>query len=304
MSPLLTLPFYLAHMAVLPFIFAGLVRKGKARLQNREGPPLLQPLFDFLKLLRKGETVSETATWIFRAAPTWQFAAVATVGLMVGWLGLPSPIEGDLVLAVYLLALAKFAVGLAALDTGSAFGGLGASRESTVSIQAEPALMLAFAALAGRAHSSRFSAMLTTPSHDMLGSILVPLLVVAIGLAVLAELARMPVDDPTTHLELTMIHETLILENSGRNLALVEYGVSLKAVVLIGLLAQVVLIGAPDVGLFARYLITLILLAVAAVAIIVAESTLVKLRWRRIPNFLSFALAAATLACVMVALKG
>lgn len=304
MNRSIALPIYLAHMAILPFLFAGLVRKAKARLQNRQGPPLLQPLYDFLKLLRKTETISETATWVFRTAPTVLVTTVLAVGLMIPWLGLPSPIDGDLILAIYLLALGKFAIALAALDTGSAFGGLGSSRESTVSIQAEPCLVLAFTALASRAHSSRFVDMLNASRHDTLLNVLVPLLLVALGLALLAELARMPVDDPTTHLELTMIHEALLLENSGRNLALIEYAVALKSVVLLGLLAQVALLGAVGFSPFARYVLTLLLLMGGAIALCVAESTLVKMRWRRIPNFLSFALAASTLACVLVALKG
>jgi formate hydrogenlyase subunit 4 len=301
---LITLPVYLVHMALLPFVLVGLIRKGKARLQGRTGPPLLQPLLDFAKRLRKGERVSRLASPLFRAAPVVQLAALGSVALMVGWLGVDPPISGDLFLVVYLLALARFVGGLAAMDTASPFGGLGASRQSTVSVQAEPAFMLAFGALAARAHSSSMSTLLAPRGADSATLVLVLLLIGSLWLTVMAEVARMPVDDPTTHLELTMIHETLVLENSGPTLALVEYVVGLETVVLLGLLAQVARLALPPCPALAGYLLTLGLMALAALVIVIAESTLVKMRWRRIPNFMSFAVALATLACLIAALKG
>ena len=298
------LPIYVVHLVLLPFLFVGLVRRGKARLQGRQGPPLLQPVYDVVKQLRKSETVSETTTWVFRTAPLIQVACTGSAALMTPWLGIDSPISGDLFLAVYVLVLGKFAVSLCALDSGSAFGGLGASREATVSVQAEPAVVLSFVALAAHAHSTRFSDMLAPGAHGVLTHTLVPTLVVALVLAALAELARMPVDDPTTHLELTMIHETLLLESSGPSLALLEYAAALKTVVLMGLIAQVTLLAMPPWPPAIAWLLTLALMGVQAVLLVVAETTLVKLGWRRIPNFLSFALAAATLGCLLVALKG
>jgi len=301
---LLSLAFYFANALVLPFFLVGLLRMGKARLQNRQGPPLLQPFWDIAKLLRKGETVSKTTTWVFRGAPIVSLAAMIAVALMVPWLGVPSPLPGDLFLVVYLMALGKFVTGLAALDTGSSFGALGASREAAVSLQAEPAMVIALAALATHAHSSALAALLAPGQGGSHLFVVIPLVVAALWLAITAELARMPIDDPTTHLELTMIHEALILENSGRNLALVEIAVALKMAVLIGLIAQVVLIACPRLSPAVTYPLSLGLILAGGAVLALMESVLVKLRWRRIPNLLSFALTAGALACLIVALKG
>jgi formate hydrogenlyase subunit 4 len=303
LSGLLSFVLYALHAVVLPPLLVGFLRLVKARLQGRQGPSIWQPYWDLAKLLGKGETMSETATWAFRWAPLLSLATLVAAALMTPWLGVASPIAGDLFLLVYLLALGKFAAGLAALDTGSSFGALGASREATVSLQTEPALVIALAALAAHAHSSSF-AVLLAPEHGGSQLLLVlPLVLVALYLSILADLARMPVDDPTTHLELTMIHEALILENSGRNLALVEYGVALKTTVLFGLLAQVGLLLLPLSPVVA-YGVSVALVLAAGAVVAVTEAVLVKLRWRRIPNLLSFALTAAALACLVVAVKG
>jgi formate hydrogenlyase subunit 4 len=303
-APLLFLAFYLAHALVIPLLLVGFLRMGKARLQKRQGPPLLQPFWDVAKLLRKGETISETTTWVFRWAPIISLATMTAVALMVPWLGVPSPLPGDLFLVIYLMALGKFITGLAALDTGSSFGALGASREAAVSLQAEPAMVVALTALATHAHSSAFSIFLAPEQGGSNLFIVVPLAVAALWLAVTAELARMPIDDPTTHLELTMIHEALILENSGRNLALVEVAVALKMTVLLGLIAQVLLVACPRLSPALTYLLSLVLILAGSAVLALMESVLVKLRWRRIPNLLSFALTAGALACLVVALKG
>ena len=235
---------HLAYALLLPPLLVGLLRGTKARLQGRQGPPIWQAYADLLKLARKGETVSETATWLFRAAPLVSLGCLLACAVSVPWLGLPTPLRGDLFLLVYLLAMGKFAVSLAALDPGTTFGALGASREATVGVQAEPALVLGLGALAVTARSSELAVLLAARPGAELGA-LVPLVVVALWLAINAELARMPIDDPTTHLELTMIHEALILENSGRNLAVTELAVGLKLAGLFGLLAQVLLMAWP-----------------------------------------------------------
>lgn len=304
LSELLSSVLYLAGVLVMPFVLAGIIRTGKARLQNRQGPPLLQFFWDVAKLLRKGETVSETATWVFRWAPIVSLATMLAVALMVPWLGVPPPLPGDLFLVIYLMALGKFVTGLAALDTGSSFGALGASREVAVSLQAEPAMVLALAALATHAHSSALTVFLAPGQSGSHLYIVVPLVVATLWLAITAELSRMPVDDPTTHLELTMIHEALILENSGRNLALAEFGAALKMAVLFGLIAQVLLIACPRLPSGLTYLLSLGLILAGGAVVALTESVLVKLRWRRIPNLLSFALTAGALACIVVALKG
>lgn len=304
MKMAITLVLYVTHGFFLPLLLVGFIRTAKARLQNRQGPPLLQPFWDLFKLLGKGETISETTTWVFRWAPVVGLATMVPVALMVPWLGIESPLPGDLFLVIYLVALGKFVTGLAALDAGSSFGAFGASREAAVSVQAEPALVIGLAALAAHAHSSSLRIFLAPGQGEPYLLFVIPLVVVAVWLAITAELSRMPVDDPTTHLELTMIHEALILENSGRNLALVELAVGLKTIVLLGLVAQALLIAWPPLPGGWSYLASLSMIAAGGAALVVAESVLVKLRWRRIPNLLSFAMTAAALACLVVAMKG
>jgi len=304
MNWMYSLPLYVVHILIIPLLLIGFIRKVKARLQNRRGPSILQPFWDIAKMLSKAETISKTASGTFRMAPMVNLSAVFTAALMVPWLGVPSPIAGDLFLVVYLLAAGKFCIGLAALDTGSAFGALGASREAAVSIHAEPALVLGLAALAVHAHSSKFSTLLAGTPGNELTTILAALVVVAAWVAVIADLSRMPVDDPTTHLELTMVHEALILENSGRNLALIEYAVALKTSILLGLIGQIILMGAPRHSIGTTYLLTLLLLAIATVVLAVSETVFVKLGWKRVPNLQSFGTGAAILACLLVALKG
>lgn len=303
-SALLNAAIYAVHLLVAPFLLVGFIRMVKARLQNRQGPSVLQPLFDVVKMLRKGETVSDTTTWVFRAAPVVSAAAMIAVALMIPWIGLAAPVPGDLLLVVYLIALSKFATGLAALDTGSAFGALGASREAAVSIQAEPALVLGLGALAAHAHSTSFAAMLATGHAMSTLSVVAPLALVAFWLSAMAELARMPIDDPTTHLELTMIHEALLLENSGRNLAIAEYAAGLKMVVMFGLMGQILLLTWPSMSPWLTYLASVGAILAAGALVALTESVAVKLRWRRIPNLLSFGLASGVLACLIVALKG
>lgn len=299
----MSLTLYAAHIVLFPLLLVGIIRRSKARLQNRSGPSVLQPFWDAWKLLRKDETISESVTGIFRLAPVVSLATTVAAAAMVPWLGVAPPLAADLFVLVYLLALGKFATGLGALDTGSSFGALGASREATIGIQVEPAVVLSLAALAVAARTSALPGLFSAPSESHL-LLLVPLVATALMIAAMAELARMPFDDPTTHLELTMIHEALLLENSGRNLAIAEYAAALKLTVLLGLVAQTLLMLSPVREAWAAYVASLGLLIVGGWGIAILESSLVKLRWRRIPNFLSYALMASTLACLLVALKG
>ena len=299
-----SLLLYLLHIFGLPLLIVGFVRKGKGVLQGRQGPSVLQPFRDMAKLFRKQETVSKTSTWVFRRAPIVGIGATASAALMAPWLGLNAPVPGDFLLFVYVLALGKFSMGLGAMDTGSAFGGFAASREAAVSFQTEAAMILALAALSVQARSSLLSAMLSPVHPGLHMVVLAALAVVALALAAVAELSRLPVDDPTTHLELTMIHEALTLEYSGPGLALVEYAAALKMVLMLGLIAQVLLLAAPAQEPLLAYCGSISVIMLGAIVLIVVESTLVKLRWRRIPNLLSFGVAAGALACLLVAVRG
>jgi formate hydrogenlyase subunit 4 len=300
------LPFYLANLLLVPLVLVGVVRKVKARMQNRVGAPVLQPFFDTAKLLRKGETVSETASWIFTWTPRIGLGVALVVAVLVPWSGVALPPDtrwADFLLVVYLLALGKLFTLLAAMDTGSAFGGLGASREATLSVLVEPVIVIALGALALGVGSTDLSVMYTGAVSPFVAVLAGAALVVA----ALTELSRMPVDDPTTHLELTMVHEALILENSGRNLALTELAVALRTCVFLGLAVQTFLRAWPayvELALPLRYGAGLLGLFAAGTLLAVAEGVLVKLNWRRVPNFVGFGMALSLLAALVAAARG
>jgi formate hydrogenlyase subunit 4 len=298
---MMTMLGLLINIGVVPLLLVGVVRKVKALLQTRQGAPVLQPFFDIAKLLCKGETVSETASWVFIWAPRIGLAIALLAAVLVPWSGLLLPAgwaaAGNFLLILYLLGLSKFLSMLAAMDTGSAFGGLGASREATISLLVEPALMIGLGTLAVGAKSMELASIFGQPMQPFVALLVGTALVVA----ALAELSRMPVDDPTTHLELTMVHEAMILENSGRNLALVEYAVALRACIFFGLAALTlwhVWPGFATLSAGARYLAGLGGLFVMGVAVAIAEGVLVKLNWRRVPHFL----VVATVLCLFAAL--
>jgi formate hydrogenlyase subunit 4 len=205
-------------LALAPLV-TGVIRTLKARLQIRRGPGVLQPYQDMLKLFRKGMVLPETASWIFEATPFVVFSATAIAGLMVPMISAQAPLTlfGGVLAVVYLLGLSRFFLALGGLDTGSSFGGLGSSREMTISALAEPAMILAIFTVAIGAGSTS----LTEIAGAAIGQnwrFLAPaqmLAFAALALVLIAETGRIPVDNPATHLELTMIHEAMILEYSG-----------------------------------------------------------------------------------------
>jgi formate hydrogenlyase subunit 4 len=291
-----------AGLLLAPMLLS-VINRTKAFFAGRHGQPVLQPYLDLVKLFRKGATYSRTTTWIFRAGPIVGLAAVAATLAVLPMGGLPAPIRfrGDLVLFAYLLGLMRFVTVLAALDTGSSFEGMGASREVFFSALAEPALLLGLVAVAMETRNVSMSDMLAsvsgrtwTTQGPALG-----LVVVAIGLVLLTENARIPIDDPTTHLELTMIHEVMVLDHGGPDLAFVLYGAALKLWVLGGLLiglAVPIRTGHPllDLGAF------LAGMGVLGVVIGVVESSMARLRLLRVPKLLVGATALAMLAAVLV----
>lgn len=294
-------------LVALPFLLIGIIRKTKARMQNRIGPPLLQPFFDIKKLFQKSETVSDTTSWLFRSAGTINLANVLILALLVPWLCFKPIVSGcDLFLVVYLFALGRLFTILSALDTGSAFGAFGSSRDATLAMLVEPAALLSFVSLGSLYHTSDLNAIISSAS-----SVDVPGLWLLVGttiiLSSLVELSRMPVDDPTTHLELTMIHEAMILEFSGRNLALMELARALRMTVLFGLASQCLL---RSVNGFEH--LTLPLQGAANVAVILSiaffvavfESVAVKLQWRKVPEFIAYCMTLSLLAGMLVVAKG
>ncbi len=293
-------------LLLLAPLVSGLIRRGKARLQNRRGPPLAQPYRDLAKLLRKDMVVSEHASWVFGFAPHVVFLTALLAGLMVPMITVPAPLSlfGGLLAVVGLLALGRFFLALGGLDPGSAFGGMGSSREMTLAAIAEPALMLALftmAIAAGSTDLSRIAQANVVPDWRLLSPMHV-LAFAALFIALLAETGRIPVDNPATHLELTMIHEAMLLEYSGRHLALMEWGASVKQLVLMTLLVNVFLpvglapaAAAPAaLGLAALAYLAKIL-AVAGIVVVV-ETVNAKLRLFRVPDLLSAAFVLAGLA--------
>ena len=278
-------------------LIPGLINKVKAVMAGRSGPPVLQLYYDLAKLARKRAVFSRTTTWVFLAGPVATVAAGFTASLLVPFGHSPAPIhfEGDMILFAYLFGLARFATVLSALDTGSSFEGMGSAREVTFSALAEPALFLGFAALAKSSGSLSLSGMLASPGFAI-SKATGPLILVLAGWGIvfLAENSRIPVDDPNTHLELTMIHEAMILDHSGRPLALILYGASLKLMVLGALIVGPLLPRTHSVCLdWGVYFLGMGLLA-CAVGLV--ESLTARFRMTKVPQFLVAGLLATAFA--------
>lgn len=291
-------------LALAPLL-SGCIRNWKAKLQNRRGSPFWQPYLDLAKFLRKDMVISEHASWIFRAMPYVLFTSTLLAGLMVPLVIVSAPLSlfGGALAFVGLLALGRFFLALGGLDPGSAFGGMGSSREMTISAIAEPALMLAIFTVAISAGSTNLSQMLVAaqgPTWKLLNPAHV-LAFAALFIVLLAETGRIPVDNPATHLELTMIHEAMILEYSGRYLALIEWSASIKQLVLMALLVNIffpvgMAAGAAPAALGVSALCLLLKLFTLAAAVVVVETTNAKLRLFRVPDLLSTAFILAALA--------
>jgi formate hydrogenlyase subunit 4 len=283
------------------------IRKMKARLQHRQGPPLLQGYYDLAKLLRKEAVRSETASWIYVAGPRVYFATAVAATTLVPVLVAAAPLEsaGGILLLVGALALGRFALATAALDTGSPFGGMGASRDMTIAALAEPALMLGLFTVALAAGSPNLGELVRGALQH--GARFHPADLLAFAglfMVVIAETGRIPVDNPATHLELTMIHEAMVLEYAGPDQALVEWASALKELLYLTLLVDLfvpagiatsVAPGAIGIALLAW--VGKILLLATAVTVI--ESTNAKLRLFRVPELLSISLGLGFLALVI-----
>lgn len=287
----------LLYAALAPLL-VGWVRKAKARLQNRRGAPVWQPYRDIYKLFAKEARMAHTASMVFRAAPYVVFVAtwLAAGAVPLITTGSPASAIADVIVIAGLLALARFFLALAGMDVGTAFGGMGASREMFVSALAEPAMLLAVFTLAMTAHSTNLASVV---DYQLLnGHLLRPSYIfalVALVLVAIAETGRIPVDNPATHLELTMVHEAMILEYSGRHLALMEWAAQLKLLLYGALLANVFFpwgiaqgTGIAALGLGLAVVAAKLTLLGAALA--VGETVLAKMRLFRVPAFLNLAL--------------
>ena len=294
-------------------LLTGLVRKVKARLLRRQGPPLLQPYRDLLRLMRKDVVLAENASWLFRAIPyivfagTWVAASLVPTfasGLLFSW-------SADLIALVALLGSARFFLALAGLDVGTSFGGIGSSREVMIASLAEPAMLMIVFTLALVAGSTQLSAI---AAHMVSGEVG---LRVSLGLALLglimvaiAENGRIPIDNPTTHLELTMVHEAMVLEYSGRHLALIDISSELKLVLYISVIGCLFTPwgiapphgSAPEIAIgIGSYIAKL---ALGGFLLAVFETSIAKMRVFRVPAFLGAALMLGLLGTLLLFVSG
>jgi len=298
---------HISIVMILSPLLLGIIGKTKAFFAGRWGPPLLQPYYDIGKLFRKGNVYSTTTTWIFQAAPIVSMAAVLVPVILMPLGGLKAPLQfgGDFILFVYLYGLGRFFMILAALDTGSSFEGMGASREAAFSCLAEAVLFLDFIILALLSKKFVLSEVIeanTLSSWRLFGPALL-LAGVSYFLVLLTENARIPVDDPNTHLELTMIHEVMVLDHSGWDLAYILYGSAIKLFVLGGLFVNILI---PTHGLAptARTAVFFAGMIVLAVGLGVVESCMARLRLNRVPQLLIGAFVLALVGLLVVLIKG
>jgi len=289
-------------------LLTGFVRKVKARLLRRQGPPLIQPYLDLVRLMRKEVVLADTASWLFRVIPylvfaaTWVAASLVPTfraGLLFSW-------SADLIAIIALLGSGRFFLALAGLDVGTSFGGIGSSREVMIASLAEPAMIMivfTLALIAGSTQLSTIAEFMASPQVGLrvsLGLALVALVMVAI-----AENGRVPVDNPATHLELTMVHEAMVLEYSGRHLALIELAAALKLLLYVSLLAclfapwDIATADAALPALAGAVAVYVGKLAVGGFLLALFETSIAKMRVFRVPEFLGIALMLGLLATLL-----
>ena len=290
-------------------LLTGVVRKVKARLLRRRGPSVLQPYRDLIRLLRKEVVLAHNASWLFRLTPYLVFAATWVAAALVPTfaMGLHFSWSADLIAITALIASARFFLALAGMDVGTSFGGIGSSREVMIASLAEPAMIMitfTLALIAGSTQLSNIAAFMLSPDAGLsvsLGLALVALIIVAI-----AENARVPVDNPATHLELTMVHEAMVLEYSGRHLAMIEFAASLKLVVYLSLIACIFVpwgLAGAEAGMSALTIgvaAYVAKLGVGAVLLALFETAIAKMRVFRVPEFLGGAFMLGLLASLLL----
>ena len=299
----------LVLVLVLAPLLSGVTRKIKSRLLRRRGPSVFQPYRDILKLIRKETVIADNASWLFRTAPYVIFATTWLAAALIPTFaaGLAFSAAADVIVIVALLGTARFFLALAGLDVGTSFGGIGASREMMFASLAEPAMLLVVftvSLFAGSTQLSSISAHMTGPAVGL--NISLALALVALVIVSIAENARIPVDNPATHLELTMVHEAMILEYSGRHLALIEAAASMKLLLYVSLIACIftpwgTTVAGSDtlayvIGLGAYAL----KLLAFGFALVVFETAIAKMRVFRVPEFLSVALMLGLLGAILL----
>lgn len=293
--------------ALSPLV-VGVIRKIKAKFQNRQGASIFQPYRDLWKLFNKDEVISENASWIFRHTPYLLFALTVVISFGIPTISTDASFRylGDFLVFVYLIAFGAFFLALAGLDTSSAFGGMGSSREMTVAALTEGGFIFSLFSVSLLTGKSDFSGMIGMLSSMPISEIIAPILIafIAFYIVLLAECARYPFDNPATHLELTMIHEAMILEYSGKRLALIEWAAANKLMIFISLAANVFfpwqVAGTSEA---APVLISLVFFAakvsVLAASVAVLEASIAKLRFFRLPDLLMTSLVLGMISIVL-----
>lgn len=294
---------HLLLVITLPPLLLGVINRTKAIFAGRCGPPVLQPYFDIIRLWSKGSVFSPVTSWIFRASPVITIATTAVAALLMPLGNHPAPLafNGDMLLFAYLFALSRFFTVAAALDTGSSFEGMGGAREAAFSCLAEPALFFSFVVLAKISSSFSLSGMLNDfPLTVWFGSGAALLLMVgALFIILLAENCRIPFDDPNTHLELTMIHEVMVLDHSGPGFAAILYGASLK-LFLLGALFVHITVPFRSGNFILDWVAFIAAMVLLAVVIGIVESTMARLKLTRIPQLLIGACILTAFAMLLV----
>jgi len=292
--------FQFLIILILSPLIQGIIRKLKANMQGRIGPGIFQPYYDLIRLLKKDMVISDVASWIFKATPYIVFASTAAASMIVPVITTKSPFDvmGDVIALIYVFALGRFFMALSGLDAGTSFGGEGSSREMTVAILVEPMMMLSIftaAISAGSTNIARIagSGLLFSPSHILALS--------AFMIAIIAETGRIPVDNPDTHLELTMIHEGMLLEYSGKYLALMEWAHYMKQMLLFTIAVDIffptgIANNAEILALASSFGVYAIKILFVAVLMALIESTRAKMRFFQLPSLLGGAFVLALLS--------
>jgi formate hydrogenlyase subunit 4 len=308
-SDILVQAIQMALVLALSPLLTGFVRKAKARMLRRQGPSVLQPYRDLLRLMRKEVVLADNASWLFRVTPylifatTWVAAALVptfATGLLFSW-------TADLIAIVALLGSARFFLALAGMDVGTSFGGIGSSREVMIAALAEPAMLMIVFSLALIAGSTQLSAVATYMASPNVGlRVSLGMAMIALIMVAIAENGRIPVDNPATHLELTMVHEAMVLEYSGRHLAMIEFAASLKLLLYTSLIVcvfapwKLAILGAGPMAYTVSGGIYLAKLALAGFFLALFETATAKMRVFRVPEFLGAALMLGLLGTLLL----
>ncbi len=299
----LSIAIHVALLLLMPPLLLGVINKTKALFAGRVGPPLLQPWYDLLKLMRKGSVFSTTTTWVFRAGPVVGFVTAVLASFLIPFGNHAAPVSfaGDVILFAYLFGLGRFFTVSAALDTGSSFEGMGSAREATFSCLAEPALFFSMLVLARLSGSLSLGAMMGPALPAMWGTAAASLVLVLISLFIvlLAENCRIPFDDPNTHLELTMIHEVMVLDHSGPAFGVILWGAAIKLFVFSALIVRIAI---PfDADPWTGWAVFAAGQLGVAVAIGVVESVMARLRLLQVPSLLVAACLLSAFGIVLLA---